>query len=286
MKRIVLGLLLGVFACSGAWAETSVWKARKGNATVYLGGTCHILRDRDYPLPPEFEKAYKASHTLVFETDIDQLQSPATQRKMLARATYSDGSGVDKHLSPRVYTELNAFCAANGIALEAFKQFKPPLLMVTLTVLELAKLGTTQQGVDLYFHARARKDGKAVRTLETVDEQIDFMVTMADGGEDEFVSYSLKDMGALRENYDALVSSWRAGDAGKLNALMITEMRTDQPALYRKLLVDRNKAWLPLIDGYLATPGAKFILVGVGHLVGPDGLVEALKKKGYKVEKL
>ncbi|MCG2679843.1 MAG: TraB/GumN family protein [Kiritimatiellae bacterium] len=27
-------------------------------------------------------------------------------------------------------------------------------------------------------------------------------------------------------------------------------------------------------------------MVGAGHLVGPDGIIEALKKKGYKVDKL
>jgi len=67
---------------------------------------------------------------------------------------------------------------------------------------------------------------------------------------------------------------------------MLAELKTQPPKLYKKLITDRNRNWLPLIDAYQKSPRTEFILVGVGHLVGPDGIVEALKKKGYKVEKL
>jgi uncharacterized protein YbaP (TraB family) len=47
-----------------------------------------------------------------------------------------------------------------------------------------------------------------------------------------------------------------------------------------------ESAGLPLIDAYQKTLRTKFVLVGVDHLVGPDGIIAALKKKGYKVDKL
>jgi len=58
------------------------------------------------------------------------------------------------------------------------------------------------------------------------------------------------------------------------------------PKIYKELLVDRSNNWLPMIDAYHKTPEKEFILVGVGHLVGADGIIEALRKKGYKIEKL
>ena len=67
---------------------------------------------------------------------------------------------------------------------------------------------------------------------------------------------------------------------------MDKEFKTEAPKIYKELLIDRNNNWLPLIDAYLNTPQVEFILVGVGHLVGPGGIIEALKKKGYKVDKL
>jgi len=286
MKRVILGIVLVLFVCTWASAESSVWKAQKDNSIIYLGGTCHILRETDYPLPPEFDKAYKASEVVVFETDIGKLQDPSAQQRLLAKALYADGSTVDKHLSARTYAELSAYCESKGIPLKALSQFKPSLLMATLTVLEFMKLGVTQQGVDMFFYGLANKDKKVVERLETVDEQIDYLVSMADGNEDEFVSYSIKDMETIRQQFKILADAWRKGDAEKLDELMVAELKTQQPKLYKKLITDRNRNWLPLIDAYRKTHGTKFVLVGVGHLVGPDGIIEALKKKGYKVDKL
>ena len=274
------------FVCTWASAESSVWKAQKDECVIYLGATCHILRQADYPLPPEFDKAYRASEIVIFETDIGKLQDPSMQQKLLEKAMYADGSTVDKHLSAQTYGELSAYCESNSIPLEAFKQFKPSMLMVTLTVMELMKLGVTQQGVDLFFYGLANKDKKIVEGLEAVEEQIDYVVSMADGNEDEFVTYSLNDMKTIKQQFEILANAWRIGDAEKINELMVTELKTKLPKLYKKLITDRNSKWFPLIDAYMNTPQTEFILVGAGHLVGPEGILEVLKKKGYMVDKL
>jgi uncharacterized protein len=286
MKRVILSIAMVVFACTWASAESSVWKAQKDNSVIYLGGTCHILRETDYPLPPEFEKAYKASEIVVFETDLAKLQDPATQQKLLTQAMYTDGSTIDKHLSAQTYDELRTYCESNNIPLKAFSQFKPSMLMVTLTFMEFMKMGVTQQGVDQFFYGLANKDKKGVEGLETVDEQINYILSMADGNEDEFVTYSIKDLKTIKQQFKILADAWRKGDTEKLDALMVSEIKTRQPKLYKKLITDRNRNWLPLIDAYQKTPRTEFILVGVGHLVGPDGIIETLKKKGYKVDKL
>ncbi len=287
MKRVILSLLLVLIACTWASGESSVWKAQKGNSLIYLGGTCHILRATDYPLPPEFDQAYKASQMVVFETDIGMLQDASLQQKLLTKAMYTNGSTVEKHLSPKVYGELSTFCEANGIPLKVLSQFKPAMIMLTLTVIELKKLGVTEEGVDQFFYGLANADKKPIEGLETVDEQIDYMATMADGNEDEFVSYSIKDMKTIEKQFDSLATAWRKGDAKKLNELMVTDLKSRQPKLYKKLITDRNRNWLPLIDAYQKTPQTELILQLVSaNLVGPDGLIESLKKKGYKVDKL
>jgi len=286
MKRVILSIVLAVSACTGAAAESSVWKAQKDNSVIYLGGTCHLLRETDYPLPAEFDKAYKASEIVVFETDVGKIREPAMQQKLLLKAMYADGSTIDQHLSAKAYGELSAYCAANGIPLAAFSRLKPAMLLTTLTVMELMNLGVSQRGVDQFYYDLANKDGKAVAELETADEQINFLVTMADGIEDDFVTYSLKDMKGLKEQFEILANAWRRGDAEKLAELMITDLKTRQPQLYQKLITDRNRNWLPMIDAYQKTLRTEFILVGVAHLVGADGLIATLKKKGYRVDKL
>ena len=286
MKKILLGLALAIWASSWADAESSVWKVQKGDSVLYLGGTCHMLRASDYPLPPEYDRAYQAADTLVFETDIGQLQEPAMQQKLLAEAKYADGTTLDKHLSASTFDALSAYCASNRIPLQSFLQYKPSVLMVSLALVELMKLGVTQKGVDLFFYERAKKDHKTTEGLETVDEQIRYIVSMSVGHEDEFVVYSLEDMKSVKQQFDTVSAAWRRGDAKTLDELMVAELKTQWPELYRNVIVGRNKKWLPQIDRFQETPGTEFILVGVGHLIGPDGVLEALKKKGYQVDKL
>jgi uncharacterized protein YbaP (TraB family) len=278
--------MMVLFVCTWALAESSVWKVQKDKSVMYLGATCHILRETDYPLPPEFDKAYKASEIVVFETDIGKLQDPSVQQKLLAQAIYADGSTVDKHLSAQAYGELSAYCKSNSIPLETFKRFKPSMLIEMLTAMEFMKLGVTQQGVDLFFYGLASKDQKIVEGLETVEEQIDCIASMADGNEDDFVTYSINDMKNIKQQFEILANAWRKGDAEKLDELMVTELKTKLPKLYKKLVIDRNNKWFPLIEAYMNTPQTEFILVGAGHLVGPEGIIALLKKKGYSVEKL
>jgi len=286
VKKLALSLLLVISCCTLALADASVWKARKGETVLYLGGTFHMLRPSDYPLPAEYETAYRASQVVVFETDIGQLQTAETQQRMLAGATYPDGSTVDRHLSPKAWQELTDYCQANGVPLEVFSRFKPSMIMATLSVMELMKLGVTREGVDVHFYQRAKKDRKGVKRLETVDRQIEYILSMGEGNESDFVSYSLEDFAKVKEEFEALAAAWRAGNAAKLDELLIAEFKSRYPALYKKLILERNRAWLPMIEAYAQTPRVKFILVGTAHLVGPDGLIAALKSKGFKVEKL
>jgi hypothetical protein len=56
--------------------------------------------------------------------------------------------------------------------------------------------------------------------------------------------------------------------------------------VYQRLLVGRNRAWLPKIEALFSRPGHAFVVVGAAHLVGPDGLVAMLKAKGYQLVQL
>lgn len=287
MMRIAILCATLLFAlCSPVMAASSVWKAQKGATTIYLGGTFHLLRDGDYPLPPEFDLAYRAADTLVLETGIDRLRDPAMQQKLLQIGVYGDGSTIDRHLSPGTYARLKAYCTANRVPLQALQAMKPPLLMATVTLLELSRIGVSRQGVDQFFLARAQQDGKTVETLETVDEQMNFLASLADGNEDEFIAQALEEMKTVREQFETMVSAWRSGDTDRLAGLLTSEMKAGQPRIYQRLIVDRNRSWLKTIGTYGTSRRVRFFLVGAGHLVGPDGIIEGLRKMGYRIDRL
>lgn len=264
-------------------AESSVWKVSKGEQSLYIGGTCHVLRPSDYPLPAEFDSAYAASDTLVFEIDPAAAQQPAFAMQLLAKASYTDGRTLKTVLSAEVYQALAAQAAKSGLPIEILNGIKPGMVVMMLMMQELSKAGVSQEGVDMHYYVLGLKDKKRVQSLETPDFQIDLITSMGEGLEDELVLYLLKDLAHVKELFDELIGAWRAGDLAEIEALFISEMR-NYPQLYAKMLADRNHRWIPQIEAYLQSPEIEFVLVGVAHAVGKDGLLQLLKDQGYSVE--
>lgn len=283
ITRVLSVLVCTLFILPAARAESSVWKVENGGSVMYLGGTIHLLRSSDFPLPAEFDKAYEASEVLVFETEIGKLRDPSTQMMLIAKSMYSDGSTLEKHLSPEVYSMLAAYCATNKIPMQAIQFFKPSFVAVTLAAMELLRLGVSEEGVDLYFHRLATKDNKTIDMLESIDEQIDYLTSMGKGNEDALIAHTIESTASLEASFEQMVSAWKRGDDRTLDALLVSEFKAKTPQIYQEVFVDRNRNWLPRIDAYGKTPATEFILVGAGHLVGPDGIIEALKVKGYRV---
>jgi len=281
-SRFLLLLALPV----ASFAQSSVWVASKEEEKVYLGGTVHLLRASDYPLPPAFETAYTDSDTLFFETDLAGLSDLSVQMRMLQELTYPEGITLRGVLDTDTYATLTAHIASIGLPMEMLERFKPGMLVSTLQVIEFQKLGFTPQGVDAHFNTRALSDGKAVGELEPVEAQIGFISAMGEGNESEFIRLSLDDLSEIETSMEQMIAAWRAGDNTTLGRLFVDDMRTDHPALYESLLVQRNNAWLPLIEAMFQEAGTEFVLVGAAHLVGEDGLLQLLESRGYDIAQL
>jgi len=285
MKKVIIAFVSYLILCSVVWADTSVWKVSKNGAELYLGGTCHILRNSDYPLPDEFDRAYAGSEIIVFETDIGKMNTPEAQQKLLSKMIYMDGTNLKDHLSPQTYELLNRVCENTGVPLNSLNSFKPVMVMLTLVLMELKKQGISEEGVDKHYYQQILQDRKPVLTLETVDEQIDKIASMGEGNEDDFIRHELDELKRTKEIIEQLINHWKRGNSEDLDRLFIAPVKQDYPVMYKTLLVERNEAWLPKIEAFLGTPEKEFVLVGFAHLVGEDGIVEQLKRRGYRVEK-
>lgn len=81
------------------------------------------------------------------------------------------------------------------------------------------------------------------------------------------------------------VKAWLSGDQKAMTEQVVTRAKSD-PEIYRLLLRDRNAAWLPRIQGLVDEPGVSFVTLGAAHMVGPDGIVAQLRKRGVKVTRM
>ncbi len=283
MIKFVLRTLALTFCSLTAQAETSVWKVSLGQESVYIGGTVHLLRHSDFPLPPEFEIAYKNSDRIFFETDIAALSDPDAQEKLVKSMRAEPDNRIDKLLSAETMEKLSDAVSQRGMNFHSLMPFKASMIVTMLQMTELKRLGVDLEGVDAYFYERALEDGMPVGELETLEQQLSFLSKMGEGKEEEFVRSSLHDLDNLKSMYEELILAWRNGDRKQLETLFIREMKQDYPEVYEQLLVLRNNNWLPIIKNMFKQPGTEYILVGAGHLIGPDGLLQRLEKEGYKV---
>ena len=285
LSRVFL-VLCALPLSTHAFAQSSVWVATKDSHNVYLGGTVHLLRPSDFPLPTPFETAYQASQQLYFETDISGLSDMSVQARLLKELSYQGDKSLRTVLDESTYQALSDFLKTIGLPIQMLEKFKPGMIVSTLQVLEFQKMGFTPQGVDAYFNARAIGDGKALGELEPIDAQIGYLSAMGEGNESEFIRLSLEDLDEMETSMNQMIDAWRSGNDQSLDALFVNDMKEGYPELYESLLVQRNLNWMPIIESMFSDPDTEFVLVGAAHLVGEGGLLNMLRNKGYEIRQL
>jgi len=286
MKSLISALLLiAISSLNIINAQSSVWKIEGENSIMYIGGTIHVLRGQDYPLPIEFEEAFSKADKLLFETEIDKINDPDFAQKLITQITYADGKTLKSELSEKAYNALSAELTKFNLPIKNLEQFKPVMATLTLTVLGLKELGVKEDGVDKYYNGFGKVQNKQIECLESVDFQLNLIATMGEGNESEFVMSSLKDHENMEKGFLEMISSWQNGKTNTFEKL-INDMKKDYPAMYKSMLLDRNNNWLPKLEVYLADKKTEFVLVGNLHLHGDKGLLNLLKGKGYKISQV
>lgn len=267
-----------------SFAETSVWHISKNGNDLYLGGTIHVLRKDDYPLPVEFQQAYKKSDKLVFETNIEMSQSPEFANKIAQMFTYPAGQSVKNTLNANTLKQLKKHLVDRHIPVESLFRYKPAMIAIVLSIVEYKSMGMVEVGVDQFFHTKAKQAGKPIGELETVDAQLNFLLNMGKGHENELIMSTINDIGKIKSLMAVIKLAWLKGDENAMAKVTIAEMMRDTPDIYQSLLVTRNNNWMPQIERMLTDKPVEMVLVGALHLVGKDGLLQQLRNRGYTVK--
>jgi len=200
--------------------------------------------------------------------------------------TWKDGRDLSDVLSDAVLDELTTQLGLYGIPIEMLLPYKAGPAAMTLAMLEMQKLGMSEVGVEEHFARLASSEDREMFGLETIEEQADFLVNMGGSTPDEIISYTIQDLAGLDDQLDQMRDAWRTGNLEQLDSTVLAEMREKYSAIYQELIVDRNRAWLPKIELLLEDPDTELVMVGAGHLAGPDSVLKLLEAAGYSVQQL
>lgn len=287
---ILVAFILAWTFVTAVWAQGSLasdsnkhflWSVETGTTTVYLLGSLHAMRSDAWPLAQEIERAYNDCEKVVFETDVEGMNGPAAQAKVITLGLYPEGQTLEQNISYETYRLLQKKATAFGLPTTYFARFKPWLCALTLAAIEFQRLGfDPQHGIDSYFLKRAKADGKETIFLETVEHQLNLFAQLDVREQESLLGQTLKDLEVMETLASDMVAAWEEGNVDKLSS-MITISFKEYPDVYDRLFVQRNKEWAAQIDHLMKQNGSTLVVVGAGHLIGTEGLVELLKKKGY-----
>lgn len=300
LSTLLLGLLLAGTAlampASSVPADAAkgppvplLWRVTgQGGATLYLLGSFHLLGAEDYPLAAAVDEAFEASSRLLFELPAADVQSPALAGQMLEAAQRSDGRSLRDDIGQAQWSALEAYAGEHGLSAAAMAGYKPWFVALTVSLAEMSNQGLDPAlGLDQHFMREATRAGKPTSGLETAAEQIALLDGMSAEEQKQMLAEALDDARDGNRQTRVLHEVWRAGDAQRLWSEMAMDMRREYPALYRSINVERNDRWVPKLERFLQPgQGTTLAVVGSLHLLGADGVVEKLRAKGYKVERV
>ena len=277
-----------------------LWKVtdpETGNE-MYLLGTIHVVEGDSFEIPEHIMDIYENCEGIAVEYDVDALESDfAALQELMTPLVYADGSTIQDHISEKAYE--------NGKKLlEEYDSYSPFLDVYNasywvniISSLQITSLdGINTDGVDSTFMTMAKKDGKDVISIETLetesaifnaysDELAEYILETADE-EDESEDEIMDD---FRELYD----HWKNGEVDAMieDGLMenddLPEDLVDDCERYNDIvLFNRNKVMAERAAEFIKDGKNYLFMVGSAHYAGKEGVDDILEDMGFTVEKI
>ncbi len=266
---------------SGPVARPYLWEVEMdGVAPSYLFGTVHAGVTLDEALPGDHIGTIAAAEKVFVEVVPDQ-----DLAERLAEAGRLRGESPLPQLLPSIV--LNDLANILGTP-ELARRMKPWFVMMTLTQVRASQAleGWDGNSMDSTVIEFARQQGIEVAPLESADDQINALAATPDRQAAEEIQRVVEDPEGADARMRALFSTYRSGDVEAMEALVMSDdLVQESPEAYEALFVRRNRRWLRRLRPELAE-GGRFVAVGLGHLLGEDGLVEQLEASGARLRRL
>jgi uncharacterized protein YbaP (TraB family) len=293
----IAALTLCCFASAGAAPPAGdgapkhfLWKVTGPKGVVYLLGTIHAGKADFYPLPPIIEDSFKEADTLIEEIDISEpAEAARVQQGLIENGRYSNGDTITNHLSEVTRSHLAAYLRKGGLSEPAIAHMRPWLVSMLIDLYEMKQMGfDPSYGLDRHFLEEAQQSHKPIGALEDAGSQLKLLSSLSEEFQDRLLLSSLVDMEKSHDVVDLLTRAWQSGDAAAIQELVTSSVREypQLKPLMTKLFDDRNTAMTAKIEHFLQTPKNYFIAVGVGHLVGDQGILSQLRRENFSVEQL
>lgn len=289
---ILLGLVIALnfSACTSAPQEKAsqealFWKLESPESTMYLLGSIHIAPQSFYPLSQEIEEAINESETLVLElSPEEQIKVQQLAASDTALFLMPAGQSSLSDLSPEALAKLETLIPQQNIR-KFLEVYQPWQVLNILLELISNQLGASANfGVDMYIQKRFEEQAKTIIGLENADMQLKMLRDQSGETLDEqkkHLDEALLSLDDESELLQAMLEAWSKKDAAQLLSLLQAD--TD-PESWDALITQRNLGMAASLKNLVDAGGSYFVTIGAGHLMGPDSVVQLLRKQGYTIQ--
>lgn len=264
------------------------WEAHgPGGAQLFLQGSVHLGAERQLALPMRVEMDWLRAEELIVEVDVQGLPDlerlDAVQRHGLLPPELTLRAVV----APATWDALVAYLGARYYPLAAASRMRPWLLAQLIAQFEFEDAGlVAENGVDAWFLRRAAQDRKPVGQLESLEEQMAAFGTLAPPVEEALLREVLGQTDVFLAVTRAILAAWERGDEALLLELLLGS-RNDPllASFHRSVFVSRNHRMASRLAALAADGRPRFVVVGAGHLIGPESVPALLAAYGFEVER-
>ena len=263
-----------------------LWEVSSLTNRIYLYGTIHAGRKDWFPLDAGIEDAFNDSAVLVVEADITD---EAAMRRATPAMLLAPPDTLRKHVDAADYARFVKLLPRYGLTEAQVAPFKPFMAVSMLVFGEWARNGyVPQYGIDAYLIRKAKAELKPVLELEGVEAQMKLMQSMGDEESKKLFTGTVTALedGLTSDQVNGMVRAWQAGDAASLLeiARKYNDVVPGAREFEERFIWSRHEAMAKKLQEYLDDSRDRhFVAVGALHLAGERGLVEILRKRGYRV---
>lgn len=265
----------------------------EGAKPSYLFGTIHVPDPRIETFPPELGAAIDASDEIVNEMPLDS----SNQLSMVGAIQLPHGKSLQTELAPALYARLKDAFAQKGfaMALPMLEHLKVWAVAAQVALLDHLKDMASGKPIDTHIHDKAKDEGKKTSGLETAAEQLAVFDGLTKDEQARMLEQTLdqrdKDLKDGKDPVGNLMNLYIAGNEAPLLAELNVGFDLTRPLdrkLLDRLITSRNKKMSDRIVVLVKAHPTRgyFFAVGAAHLLGDDGVVAQLRKKGMKIERV
>ncbi|WP_439521419.1 TraB/GumN family protein [Marivita sp.] len=280
------------------FAEGNHWRATRDDQTLHLIGTMHLSDARlDAPLERMSDVIETADLVLLEMTDEDEtaLQQRLTSDPgllMMPDAT------LPELLSEEDWAKMSEALKARGMPPFMAARFQPWYVSVLLAVPPCAALpDLANGGMDARIEALATSAGVPRAALEDVETIFAAFADQPRATQIDMMLSSLVDPAISEDLFATLLASYfdEAHAEGWAVSAMLAERYSPIEAsaaadifatMEQELLIDRNRAWIPVLTKAVQDNDLVVAAFGAAHLPGKHGVLALLEAEGFTLERL